>query len=220
MSLIRGAVLIASLTLASVTPVEAQLTIGAKGGLSIARFTGSSLDRSEWARGITGGVFLTSRLAEELSFQAEVMYVRKGAAISFTHGSMPRSGTLRLDYLEVPVLLRVDWPQQRLASLHLIGGPAIAIGLKCSFDDDDSVSVACASGGLPLGTHTLDGGMLAGAGLDLDLDGARIVTEVRFAFGLMTIDADQDIGRTNEAFTLVMGIAVPVGARVPRAAVR
>jgi hypothetical protein len=62
--------------------------------------------------------------------------------------------------------------------------------------------------------------MLGGAGLDLDFDRARIVTEVRFAFGLMTIDADQDLGRTNEAFTLVMGIAVPVGARTPRAAVR
>jgi hypothetical protein len=44
------------------------------------------------ARGLTGGVFLTTRLAEELSFQAEAMYVRKGAAISFTHGSMRRSG--------------------------------------------------------------------------------------------------------------------------------
>jgi hypothetical protein len=133
---------------------------------------------------------------------------------------MLRSGTLRLDYLEVPVLLRVDWPQQRLASLHLIGGPAIAIRLKCSFDDGDSVYVACAAGGLPLGTHTLDAGMLGGAGLDLDFDRARIVTELRFAFGLMTIDADQDFSRTNEAFTLVMGIAVPVGARTPRAAMR
>jgi hypothetical protein len=36
----------------------------------------------------------------------------------------------------------------------------------------------------------------------------------------MTIDADQDLSRTNEAFTLVMGIAVPVGARTPRAAMR
>jgi hypothetical protein len=220
MSLIRGAVLIASLTLASVTPAAAQWTAGAKGGMSIARFTGSSLDRSEWARGLTGGVFLTTHLVEELSFQAEVMYVRKGAAISLTQGSTRRSGTLRLDYLEVPFLLRVDWPQQRLASLHLIGGPAVAIRLRCSFDDDDSTYVTCASGGLPLGTRTLDGGMLGGAGVDLDLDRARIVTEVRFAFGLMTIDTDQDLGRTNEAFTLVMGIAVPVGAGTPRAAVR
>jgi hypothetical protein len=216
----RSVVLVGALALVCAVPADAQRTVGVKGGLSSARFTGSSLDRVEWARGMAGGLFVTAGIVDDLSFQAEAIYVRKGASISFTTGNVMRSGTLRVDYLEVPVLLRIDWPRNSSTSLHVMGGPAAAIRLKCSYIESDSADVECASGGLSLDVHTFDAGMLAGAGLDLNLNGVRIVTELRLAFGLMRVDAGEDHRRTNEAVTLLLGLGVPLSGGNLRAALR
>ena len=207
-------------TLLLVQQTQAQQSFGAKGGVSTSSYTGSLLDRTGWTRGFTGGVFVTVPMVDELSFQAEAMYVRKGAAISLTHGGARYTGTQRLHYVEVPVLLRVDWPPSRPASLHLVGGPAVAVRLGCSFTDASSDERGCDAGGRPLATHAIDVGLLAGGGLELDIGSARIVTEARLSFGLMTIDAAEDFERTNESVTLVAGIAVPVGSRTSRVSVR
>lgn len=210
------------LVLALLVPVRAaaQWQVGAKGGVSRASFSGSSLERTDWMWGLTGGAFLVRRLADELSFQGEVFYVRKGADIAYTRGIVRRAGTIELDYIELPFMLRLDLGLGRDVALHLMGGPAVALTVRCRFAEQDGAAGGCSDDDRALGARAFDAGMQTGAGVDIGLNGATLVLEGRYGFGLVNIDADVDYDRTNHALGLVTGLSLPFGTTGARAAVR
>ncbi|NVB78050.1 MAG: PorT family protein [Kofleriaceae bacterium] len=75
-------------------------------------------------RGIASGLFVRYPIVRALLVQAELAYVQKGFETTLP--------SLRVDYLEVPVLLRIDPLRHRLpVRFAFLGGLAPAVRARC-----------------------------------------------------------------------------------------
>lgn len=198
-------------------PGMAQMSVGVRAGVNHTGFTGSQLD-SSWKNGYTAGVFMTQAMVDELSFQAEAFYTQKGARVTLPGGTTPTSATIDLEYVQVAAMLRLDLPLvPGTLSGHLVGGPAAGLAVRCSVrprGDGDQAAQDCDGASANLAVRPFDLGLLSGAGVDLSLAAVILSIEGRYEFGVGTIDADgAGWDRTNQALSVVAGIAIPVRPR-------
>lgn len=110
-------------------PAAAGVRFGIKAGANAANVNGNITEQLEdWQNtvGFCGGIFLEFNLGKVLTIQPEVLYTMKGSETA-------EGGKLNLDYIEVPVLLKVRIP---LGSIHpfLLAGPAFGWNLQAVAD--------------------------------------------------------------------------------------
>ena len=162
-AIIAAALLAAPLAL----PAQASLTI--KGGVSFATLSNKEPDfdtRTGFAAGIGldlgFGIF---RLSPEL------LYVQKGV----NGDGSPSSTAVKLDYAEIPVLLKVSLPIPSVQPF-VYAGPSIALRLSCKTDEVD-----CSSDTI----KDRDYGAVLGAGIKL---GGKLSVEGRYNWGLSDLN--------------------------------
>jgi hypothetical protein len=198
-----AAVLIAGLALP--IPAASQVTVGVSGGLSIASLTGDDVDEDLGSRtGMNVGGFLELPLADIVWLVPGVYYIQKGAT-----SDVP-DGKIKIDYVEVPLLLRVGVSQRDPVGVNLFLGPTFAFQAKCSFELGN-VSGDCesqAASDLDFG-KSFDLGLAVGAGLSFAVSpNVSFLTNAMWDLGLMSIDdspAESDV--KNEAIWLNVGLA-------------
>jgi hypothetical protein len=122
----------ASVAAALAAPAAAQkVSLGVKGGLNFADLVGSDadlVDAKTYLRGIGGG-FAVIELNKSVSIQPEFLYAQKGA--KFTEDGV--DGKFKLDYFEVPLLLRFSVPTDVATKVvpNIFLGPTIAYKVGC-----------------------------------------------------------------------------------------
>jgi hypothetical protein len=195
-------------------PAAAQTVAGLKLGPAQARFNSSHLERSDWTTGLAVAAFATVPMVDELSFQAELLYMRKGGRVDLTWRGAPVSGTVRLDYLELPLLLRVDLPgpRARVLSAHGALGPSGALRVGCRLDlPDDSGTAQDCTDANGTAVRRFDFNLVGLAGVDIRLSRVTIVLEGRYHVGLITVDdITPSWGRRTQTAAVQVGVAVPV----------
>jgi hypothetical protein len=172
---IRVPVLLALLLGLGAPPAVAQF--GIKGGLSFA--TLSESDASPDFRNRTGfavGVSLGLPLAGLLALQPEALYAEKGA------GAATAAQATTLAYLDIPVLLRLNFPTPVLTPF-VVAGPQASLRLRCRVGQRDCDQ--------DFGGTDYAGAV--GAGIKLQ-GGVRLTVEVRYTQGL------KDIRNVSEGF--------------------
>jgi hypothetical protein len=121
--------------------------------------------------GLVGGAFLELDATNAVSTRIEVRYVMSGATLG--------SATLALDNVQVPVLLKFD-----------VGGSGVGRTLFVGASIAGRVSSEMRG---PVGTTELTNtrawelGWLAGAGIELDLGGQRLLVDGRYSRGVTGI---------------------------------
>lgn len=179
--------------------VSAQAAIGLRAGLNVSDFSGDDAPENTDPRlGFSGGLFATIPVgASGLFVQPEVIYTQKGVKSGDDRSG--ESGTLKLDYVEVPVLLGYAVPvTQSGLTLGAYAGPAVA------FKAGESLEFNSALGG-----GSLDSDLFR----DIDLGGAAGVTvgagpfavDGRYTFGLANaLDTEEgDLSEVrNNVFTI------------------
>src|SRR5687767_7439284 len=119
-----SAMFVAFLLAVSVSTASAQSYWGGiKAGVNFANINveGEGVDVSFDNRtGLVGGVFVVWPLSGAFGVQTEALYSQKGAKIDEDGGT----GTLKLDFLEIPVLARFSSPASGGASFHVFAGPS------------------------------------------------------------------------------------------------
>lgn len=126
-----------------VSPAAAEISFGLKGGLSLGTVKTQPkylIEGFPWKtkKGLIGGAFISLELLKGLSIQPEVLYVQKGARLVDTEYDF--EARFNFEYLEVPVLLKVD--------LNLEGSavvPSIFFGPFFSFNNKANVTLIEAS---------------------------------------------------------------------------
>lgn len=101
-------------------------TAGIKAGVNFANINieGEGVDVSFDNRtGLVGGVFVVWPLSGAFGVQTEALYSQKGATLEEGGGT----GTLKLDFLEIPVLARFSSPASNGTSFHVFGGPSLGL---------------------------------------------------------------------------------------------
>ena len=183
-----------------------QAQISALAGATFSTLRG--IDGLDSRTGWLGGLSIVLPSSGFLAFQPELLLVSKGAK-----GEDSGTDGLKLDYLEVPLLFRLQLDVGTGVTPHVYAGPYLGYQISSkvegiSGDCDDVPGVS---------TKTVDVGGAVGGGLSFDVGGALLTTGVRYSFGVSKV-ADFDIGNVRESakngsFALYAGLGVRLGGR-------
>lgn len=199
--LIIGAVLLAP---PAVTHAQGQ--IGAIVGATFSTLRG--VDDLDSRTGLLGGLALVLPTSGPLGLEIDGLFVSKGAK-----GTNTGPDGLKLDYVEVPVLLRLSLAPGLPVSPHVYAGPYLGYQIRCkvqgtSADCDDVPGIS---------TKTVDIGGTAGGGVNVALGGMILTGGLRYSFGVSKV-ADFDVGTVNESakngtFAVYAGLGFRLGSR-------
>ncbi|GEM_PF-1104417 len=178
---------------------------GIIGGLNFSKLSlgdGNALDNAKNRTAFTGGAFFTLGLWRILAIQPEVLLAMKGTRASnptqnFTTGDL----TLSMNYLEIPLLLKVYIPLKNPnLRPNLFAGPAISFLISCRVGEDVLGGTRdCANGGPTI--KSTDTSIMFGAGVDFL---QSFTAQVRFDMGLQDVDEEQGTAK-NRSLLLMVG---------------
>jgi hypothetical protein len=191
---------------------------GLKAGLSFANVHGDDIAKDEASilRGFTGGGFLMYRATSIFAVQPEVSFVRKGAKTDFEVEGINVAGQLRLDYVEVPILIKLMAPMKsdRAPRFAALAGPVLAFKTGCEAEitlDGDTFAEDCDEGEEPIEVKTTDFGVAFGAAVGFPIARARLWLDGRYVLGLTRIDDSVDAEDVkNYNYALTAGFSIPL----------
>lgn len=167
-----------SATAASAAPVVA----GLKLGYTRTDLAGQNSGNVTGKNGAVLGVIFGCQVNPWFSVQVDPAFTQKGAEIpNWETGDLPAS--LRLDYLEIPVLAKFKYAMPAAAQSGLFG----TVGPTFGFNTHDKLEVRGAQENVNQGINGFDFGLAVGAGYDI-VTGPGIATfDVRYVIGLTDI---------------------------------
>lgn len=182
---------------------QAQGQFGAIVGATFTTLRG--IDGLDSRTGLIGGLSLVMPIAGAVGLQPELLFVSKGA-----EGSNGDNG-LKLDYVELPVLLRLSLAEGTPVNPHIYAGPYFGYNISCkvegtSADCDDVPGVS---------TKTVDMGGTVGGGIDFNVGSLILTGGLRYSFGISKV-ADFDTGLVDESakngvFAIYTGLKFSMG---------
>lgn len=194
-------------------PAAAQVSVhvGAKAG---APFSTLSQDPDRDAQSLVGfalGGFARFAFPAGFSVQPELLFVRKGAKYEFTEDGTAFEEKVKLDYLEVPVLLRYDLarPGGGIAP-YFFAGPSVGIEVACNLSAEaEGTDFEEACDEIPgFGTESIDVGATGGAGVGFPAGPGTLFVEARYTFGLTNIDTRDESETKNRSGAVLVGYGV------------
>ena len=167
---------------------------GVRAGLTVANLPGDFADLvgTDWRVGFAGGGFLRINVPGGVGLQTELLYTMKGATtqVDLTDQSGNVVGTAtttyQVDYLEIPVLLRVTIGGAGPVQPSLLLGPSLGVKLRSRLAYDGPGPDL--SGDLNQVEDT-DFGLVGGVGLEFGHTPARMLLDARYTLGLMNVYA-------------------------------
>lgn len=222
-------VLLTTLTLGALaftisTPAAAQLTF--RGGLNLSDFVGDDAGETDSKTGLNLGGAYSPIAFGPASVVLEVYYREKGAEqLMAIRQGQPVTGEVEvgLDYVEVPVLLRVDLPVgPNWLRPYLDGGPAFGWNLDCGISIDTETGTSeneCddlfgSQEQLEETIEDYEQGLVLGGGFDFHLPRriGAINIDARYTRGLSRLAEGEDgLDVKNESFTVMLGYALGLG---------
>ena len=174
---------------------------------------GAAFDKKKRV-GLNAGVFLNIPLAGAVSLQPEAHYSQQGVTYKSNLSATAPTASLKIDYVEVPVLLRID-VGPKASAIHpiLFGGASGAFRISCnvsSTSGSTSLTRACSENTTSTSTDPVkkyDVSAIAGAGLAVNALGRAYALTLRYTQGLSNISTDNS-GSTpkNATFSILLGL--------------
>jgi hypothetical protein len=195
-ALIAALLVSAGSSLAAQAPAAVTPRVGIVGGINLASLSdaGGTSNRT----GFVGGVMLSLPVSGNFAFQPEVEYSMKGAASN----SSDASAAAKINYVEVPLLLRLDIPASGGVKPFVLAGPTVALKVSCDVEAESggtSVSFSCdelarelGSPGSTVSFASTDVGVAVGGGLAFDVGGRALTLGVRYEMGFVSISSQSD----------------------------
>lgn len=170
--------------------VAQSVKTGAKAGINFTNFSGGTADYESRTGFMIGGFVKMNIPESNVAIQPEIYFAQKGAESG--------NSEIKLEYLEIPILVKVGLGSSDVVKPNLFAGPYAGINLNQS------------SGGL-LGSgdnvENIDFGGVLGAGLDIEAGSSIFTIDLRYGFGLSNVFQDGD--EKNRLFAIVAGISLP-----------
>lgn len=178
------------------------MDLGINGGFTFSSLYGSDIADCGWRQGMCVGVSTEYSIIGLVAIQPELLYVQKGAQCDvdpFTGTDIGETYTVKLDYVELPVLAAMSVPLPSLVKPRVFAGPYVAYNLKAqgSFETGSSTDLDF--------IKPLDYGAVVGVGTDLDFILAKVMLDGRYTFSLASIHEDGDDVK-NRTITVMLGL--------------
>jgi hypothetical protein len=158
--------------------------------------------------GIGGGGFVMLPLTPRFALQFEGLFTPKGTEFTGTAGTefAGLDGQLALDYLEFPVLMRINGPRGHRA-FHGFVGPSLAYNLSArnEFITQGPLFDSGVSDDVRDQVSYFEMGLVFGAGVEI---GPYFIADARYSWGLTNVNDldDDDTVIKNRALTIIAGI--------------
>ena len=163
--------------------LTAQVSLGFKAGVNLAQQSIEEIDLtidSDEITGYTWGTFLEIPIGEgNIHLQPEFLLVQKGGKLS-----IPNIKTT-LNYIEVPILLKLKIINSSLLNINILGGPTFGYATDGEMIDDNTIVK------INFGDDNIkrfDLGIHAGGGVALHLGSLGVFGDIRYLFGLSDLD--------------------------------
>ncbi len=171
----------------SANPAGAEVKLGLKAGIVTSQL-GSDLTDLKWRSGVGGGASLAIDLTPNIALVPEALWLRKGS--TFTSTDVVIGGTnfgniktgIDLDYVEIPVLLRLQTAPSALR-LMLVAGPTVGFKTNEKLSTTGLVNASLSSDEI----ETFDFGAAVGAGVMGSTGGLHWTIEARYEQGLTNV---------------------------------
>ena len=174
----------------SLDPEQAGLTLSGRGGL-------------------VGGLSLGARLGGGASLGLEGLYVQKGADVHISTAS----ASVKVNYLEVPLLLRIAIGNVHRPHLFVTGGAEYSFLMTCTETAAGTADIDCKKNATATsGVRSSDYGVLVGGGVV----SGRFSLSIRYDLGLANLNNDTSTSgvfgpaptEKNRAVMAMLGIAL------------
>ncbi|MBU1181638.1 MAG: PorT family protein [Proteobacteria bacterium] len=180
------------------------LSFGWKAGLNMANLTDAGEGVSYKAKtGIALGGFAVFKVNDNLSIQPEFLYTQKGNKIEYSYEDLVGFDALwnpiyetvtekfkvKLDYIEIPVLVKYSFSPGESTCPFIFAGPALGI-LMSAKADSTNIKSDC---------NSLDIGLVLGGGVELE---SGVSIDLRYDMG-MTKVFDFEGGDNKEKNTVI-----------------
>jgi len=173
-------------TLSSASVSAQGLTAGLKAGMNIANIHGDNVE-DVWDSkiGICAGGFITCSLSDLFAIQPELLFTMKGSKAEEAGMKI----TMKLNYLEIPVLAKVTIPTPGTVKPSLFVGPSLAIKLSGrakveSAGESEEADIE--------DLKSTDFGLVFGGGVDFALGMGKLTVDARYTLGLTTTREPED----------------------------
>jgi hypothetical protein len=189
-------VLIAGVSTASAQSVP-RTSWGIVAGANFAKLTGDDIDNVKTRTGFVGGITADFHLARHVGLEIDGLYSQEGTKIDIGDSD----GTLKLDYIRVPVLLRFNFPTHTTVHPFVNVGPSLGFKISCketaggdsaNCDDISSTDV-----------KSFDFAGTVGAGIGFAVGKQELSVQARFTKGFSKIIEDTDA--KNQNFSVMAG---------------
>lgn len=200
--IILSAAVIASFGLIQQTHAQSPIDFGIKGGLNFANLAGAE-DDLDSRTGVHAGLVLDFSFPMlPVGIESGIYYSQKGAEVS----EAGATATLQLDYVEVPVLAKINFGPPGPFSPHVVVGPYAAYNINSEFDV--SAGSASVTEDFSEFTSDIDFGGVIGVGADFSMGVTKLNLQARYSRGLIDINDNglDGEGEYNSVFSISAGI--------------
>lgn len=191
-----------ALVLAGVSTASAQsvprTSWGIVAGANFAKLTGDDADGVKTRTGFVGGVTADFHVASNVGLEIDGLYSQEGAKIDLGDSD----GTLKLDYVRVPVLLRFNFPTHSTVHPFVNIGPSLGFKVGCK-ETAGSESANCDD--ISTDVKSFDFAGTVGAGLGFNVGKQELSVQARFTKGFTKIIEDADA--KNQNFSIMAGFS-------------
>lgn len=168
----------------------AQMQLGVKAGLNLANLSGDDVSDTDSRTGFAGGLFFMYQFSDMFAIQPEAYYTMKGATDKGTIEGFTYEAEIKLDYIEVPLLLKFLIPIKNSGIKPAIfAGPSIGFNMSAkskveaggqTFEEDMQ------------DVTSTDLGLVFGGGIGFPVGNGELGLDIRYILGLSTIDDSAD----------------------------
>jgi outer membrane protein W len=151
--------------------------------------------------GGTGGAFMRYTLTDIFAVQPEVLFAMKGA----NYEAEGLKSQEKINYIEIPLLVRATMPNESKIKPSIFLGPAIGILLSNKITNGEEIDIKDA-------TKSSEIGVIAGAGVEYMLEKGCVLVDARYEMGLSSIMKKRE-GEQREVKDRVISIMVGYGMK-------
>jgi len=189
------ALLVCSLAVFHTAQAQTALTVGPVVGLNFSTFGGKDAEGVNSRTGFLVGGYAAFQLSPRFVLEPALLFTQKGGGVDFDGGQ----GTIKLTYVQVPLLGRLRFPSGGFAP-NLVFGPALGFRTGCTASGNQGpveVSVDCDEADVNL--SSTDFSLILGAGLEV----GRLLFSVRYDYGLTAVPGDSSGNVFNRVWSLI-----------------
>ena len=165
--------------------------------------------------GLVAGVFLGFQVNDVFSVEPQAFYIQKGSKVKGTGSNSSLEGSVRISYIEVPLLGKFWFPvSNSQVRPFIFVGPAVAFKVGCTLEgeilsvtgseDCDKTSV--------VKIKSTDFGGTVGGGIQFRAGNQIVVVDARYTHGFTDVnDSGNNQEIKNRAFMATVGLGFPIG---------